>query len=321
MGRFFNREAGVVALVLLMAGTAAALALDVPIWAKFAIPAGTLALLHWVLTPWAQEKFLEFYTGSFRYESALRLALDIREAAMERQSRQSADLNVAFVQMACGRYELALKRLRTIITTREHPITKSIVDGITGYCLAYLGTDLAEAEKLISSSLETQPEEGTFVVFLALLRLRQGRFEEAKLLLEKSAALDSDPDLPHAGERQYLMAHALAGMGETARAQELLNQVAQGNPKSHFTILAKQGLDKRLMAGSTAKTSSETAEKTDSPEASPAPSSAEAAIPAADVQGEKALPETVQAKPAADNNADAAASSQPASPESPSAQA
>lgn len=294
MGRFFNREAGLVALVLLLVGTAAALALDVPVWAKFAIPAGVLALLHWVVTPWAQERILEFYTESFRYESALRLAMDIREAAMDRQTRQSADLNVAFVQMACGHYDLALKRLRTIITTREQPITKSIVEGITGYCMAYLGTDLAEAEKLISASIATQPEEGTFVVFLALLRLRQGRFEEAKLLLEKSVALDGDPDLPHAGERQYLMAHALAGMGETARSQEALNQAAQGNPRSHFTMLAKQGLDRRLMSGSAAapkeEASAQTPETAETPETKPlsAAPEAPAALPAKPEESEPA---------------------------------
>lgn len=287
MGRFFNREAGVVALVLLLAGVAAAIAMDASLWIRLAVGVGPLVVLHWFVTPLAQEKLLEFYTESFRYESALRLAMDIRESSMDRQSRQSADLNVAFVQMACGHYDMALKRLRTIITTKEQPITKSIVEGITGYCMAYLGKDLDEAEKLISSSLEAQPKEGMFVTFLALLRLRQGRFEEAKLLLEKSMELDSDPELPHAGERPYLMAHALSGMGELARAQELLNQVAEGNPKSHFTILAKQGLDRRLMGNAAPKAEEPKAEQTEQKELAAAPSEANA-LPAAATDAEKA---------------------------------
>ncbi len=222
MGRFFNREAALVALSLLIAGIALALALDVPIWAKVVIPIAVLAILHWPLTIAAQEKMLETYTERGHYARALELALAIRDSSPDRQSRQRAALNVAFVHMARGDYENALNNLRGIVTTSEHAALKAVVEGTTGYCLAQLGRDLPEAERLILASLQAQPEEAIFVTFLAIVRLRQGNFAEAEKLLEKSLALDPDPKIPHPGERAYLMALALEGQGEAAKAEAQL---------------------------------------------------------------------------------------------------
>ncbi|MDR0965362.1 MAG: tetratricopeptide repeat protein [Myxococcales bacterium] len=222
MGRFFNREAAVVALILLVAGVAVALLVDVQLWIKLLIPLATLAILHWPMTILSQEKFLSFYIDHGRYARALDLALAIRESSPDRRSRQRASLSVAFVQMASGDYENALKNLRTIVATKEQVALKSVVGGTTGYCLAQLGRDLPEAERLIKASLATQPEEGIFVTFLALVRLQQGRFVEAGELLDKSLALEPDPKLPHLGERSYMKALVFEGLGDLAKRDEQL---------------------------------------------------------------------------------------------------
>lgn len=222
MGRFFNREAAFVALALLAVGVASALYLDVPIWAKVVIPVAVLAILHWPVTIATQERILEAYTERGLYDRALALALDIRESSPDRKTRQRASLNVAFVHMARGDYENALKNLRTIVVATEQAVFKAVVDGATGYCLAQLDRDLPEAERLVLSSLRAQPEEAIFVSFLALVRLKQGNFAEARQFLEKSFALDPDPALPHPGERAYMMALALEGLGERAKSREQL---------------------------------------------------------------------------------------------------
>lgn len=222
MGRFFNREAALVALALLAVGIASALCLDVPIWAKVVIPIAVLAILHWPVTIATQEQILEAYTERGLYDRALALALDIRESSPDRKTRQRASLNVAFVHMARGDYESALRNLRAIVVVTEQAVFKAVVNASTGYCLAQLDRELSEAEQLIQSSLRAQPEEAIFVTFLALVRLKQGNFAEAKRLLDRSFALDPDPKLPHPGERAYMMALALEGLGEMASANEQL---------------------------------------------------------------------------------------------------
>ena len=242
MGRFFNREAGCGALLLLLVGLVAALSFDVPIWAKVVIPVGVLAVFHWPLAIFAQDKFLEFYIERGFYDRALALALDIRESSLDRRSRQQAALNVAFVHMARGDYENALKNLRTIVTTKEHAALRSVVEGTMGYCLAQLGRDLPEAERLITASVQAQPKESIFTAFLALLRFRQGELAEAGALLDKSLALDPDPRLPHPGERAYLRALIDEGQGEQIRAEAQLRLAEQVGGRCHFGKLAAERL-------------------------------------------------------------------------------
>lgn len=224
MGRFFNREAAGVALCLLVISGLVAVFVEVPIWAKVVIPIATLAILHWPVTIFAQEHILNFYTERGHHDRALALALDIRDSSLDRRSRQRASLNVAFVHMARGDYENALKNLRTIVTTSEYPALKSVVDGTTGYCLAHLGRDLPEAERSIQASLKLQPDGAVFVTFLALVRLKQGHFKEAEELLEKSFALDPNPKLPHPGERAFMKALILEGLGETEKSLDQLKR-------------------------------------------------------------------------------------------------
>lgn len=227
MGRFFNREAAIVALALLVVGVVCALFVEVPVWAKVAIPVTVLAVLHWPLTISFQDWILEVYTERGCFDRALTLALAIREAAMDRKSRQRAALNVAFVHMARGDYANALANLRTIVVTSEQAAYKAVIDGLTGYCFAQQGGDLVEAERLVQSSLAAQPEEANFVTFLSLIRLKQGRYEEARALLEKSIALDPDPKDPHPGERAYMMGLILERLGETANARKHLEQASR----------------------------------------------------------------------------------------------
>lgn len=239
MGRFFNREALASALVLLLVGALIGYFSPLDTWIRIAIVIGIPAIFHWPIAIWVQDKFLNLYVEHCRYDSALRLAVSAKEAAMDRWSRQDATLNLAFVQLAQGNYDAALRNLKSIIVTHDHPITKCVVNGVTGYCLARMGKDLDKAEELVAAGIEALPEDGLFVIFLALIRLRQGRFEEAKLLLEKAQELEDDPSQPHPGELPFMMAQALAGMGDMVQAKACLEASAAANPRAIFTIQAK----------------------------------------------------------------------------------
>lgn len=224
MGRFFNREAAVVAVCLLAAGVAIGFTAGLRPWIVAAVSVGVVALLHWPLTIAFQGWLLEFYVEQGKLQRALELAIEIRDSAMVRSERQKAIIDVAFVHLARGDYEHALKNLRGVITTSEKSTTKSVVDASIGYSLAHLGTDLEQAETLVQGAIARTPTEPLFVYFLGLVRFKQGRLAESKDLIEKSLAEEADPKLPYPGERPYVLAQVLKGLGDAGAARTELEK-------------------------------------------------------------------------------------------------
>ena len=224
MGRFFNREAALVALSLLVAGVAIGLTAGLRPWIVAAVSVGLVAVLHWPLTMAFQGWVLEFYVEHNKLERALGLALEIRDSSVLRRERQKAMIDVALVHLARGDYDNAIKNLRGVVTTTEMAATKAVVNGSWGYSLAHLGRDLEQAEELIQSALRSAPEEPLFGYFLGLLRFKQGRLAEAKELMEKSIAEEPDPKLPYPGERSYVLAQVLEALGDAGAARAELEK-------------------------------------------------------------------------------------------------
>lgn len=224
MGRFFNREAGMVALALLLTGLGISLLAGLEPWLVGAVTAGIVALFHWPVTLWFQNWILGFYTEHDRTDRALELAIQIRDSSVLRRDRENALLQVAFIHCARGTYPHALENLNRIVTSSLKPMTKTVVEATTAYTLAWLERDLPRAEALIQSSIKAFPQEPLFGFFLGLVRFKQNRHAEAKELILKSLQEDPSPKDPHPGERPYVLAQVLKALGDTAGAKAELEK-------------------------------------------------------------------------------------------------
>lgn len=222
MGRFFNREAAFVAVALVLAASGVGVLAGLRPSFVAAMSAATVLLLHWPLTIGFQDRVLSYYLEHEKFDRALALAIEIRDSAVVRSERDRAHLNVAFVHLARGKYELALESLRKVVTQKGKPAFKNIVDASTAYCLAHLERELATADSLLDDVLKGEgPTDPLFGYIQGLLRAKQGRLSEARELIEKSLAEEGDLTLPYPGERPYVLAQVLGKLGETqaARAQ------------------------------------------------------------------------------------------------------
>lgn len=237
MGRFFNREAAIVAAGLLLTTLAIGLLSDLQPWVIAASTAGALALLHWPVTIWFQEQALEFYTKHGRTQRALELAVQIRDSAMTKRERDKATIDLALVHLERGDYESALRNLRSIVTSSLKPVMKAVVDGNLGYALGHLGRDLEEAEKRVQSAIQSVPEEPLFEYFLGLVRLKQERPAEARDLIRRSLEREPDDELPYPGEREYVLGLAFKALGEADEARRHFERAAKA--KSRFAELAR----------------------------------------------------------------------------------
>lgn len=240
MGRFFNREAGMVALSLLVAGVAVGLVAGLKPWLVVAVTVGVVAILHWPLTLSFQSWVLEYYVEHQKLQRALELAIEIRDSAMIRREREKAHIDVAFVHFARGDYEHALQNLNKVVTSSLKPATRAVVDGSTAYGLAWLERDLPRAEELAQKSIAAFPTEPLFGYFLGLVRFKQKRFAEAKELIAKS--LEGEPDVkqPHPGERPYVLALTLKELGDKDAAKASLERAKAANGR--FAELAAKEL-------------------------------------------------------------------------------
>ncbi len=239
MGRFFNREAAVVAVGLLVAGVAVGLIAGLKPWLVVAVTVGIVALLHWPLTLSFQSWVLEYYVEHQKLERALALAIEIRDSAMIRREREKAHIDVAFVHFARGDYEHALQNLNKVVTSSLKPATRAVVDGSTAYALAWLERDLPRAEELAQKSIAAFPTEPLFGYFLGLVRFKQKRLAEAKELIAKSLENEPDLKLPHPGERPYVLALVLRELGDAEAAKASLEK-ARSVPGRFASLAAKE---------------------------------------------------------------------------------
>ncbi len=197
MGRFFNREAAFVAVALLVAavGVGAIAGLRPSFIAGLA--AAAVLLLHWPLTLGFQDWVLAYYVEHEKLDRALALAMEIRDSAVVRSERDKAHLNVAFVHLARGKYELGLENLRKVVTQKGKPAFKNVVEASTAYCLAHLERDLGTADALLEGVLKGEgPVDPLFVYFLGLVRAKQGRLAEARELIRRIARRRGGPEAP-----------------------------------------------------------------------------------------------------------------------------
>jgi len=239
MGRFFNREAALVAGGLLVAGVAIGLLAGLKPWLVAVVTVGLVALLHWPLTLAFQSWMLEVYTEHGRLQRALDLALQIRDSATLRRERHKAYVDVAFVHLARGDYEHALQNLSKVIVSSLKPATRAVVEGSTAYALAWLERDLSRADELAQRSVAAFPSEPLFGFFLGLVRFKEGRLAEAQELVSKSLETEPDPKLPHPGERTYVLAQVQSALGERDAARASLEK-ARGARGRFGELAAKE---------------------------------------------------------------------------------
>lgn len=240
MGRFFNREAAMVAVGLLLAGLAVGFIAGLKPWMVAAITVGVVALLHWPLTLSFQAWALEYYLEHGKLERALQLAMEVRDSSMTRREREKACIDVAFVHFARGDYEHALQNLNKVVPSNLKRTTKAVVEASTGYALAYLERELPRAEGLIQGAMASVPQEPLFGFFLSVVRLKQRRFAEARELIGKSLETEPDLKLPHPGERPYILAQVLKGLGDEAAARAELEKAKA--TRGRFAELAAREL-------------------------------------------------------------------------------
>ena len=151
MGRFFNREAAVVAAGLATAGALLGLISGLKDWQAAALTVGIVALAHWPVTIWFQSSILEIYVSRGNLHRALDLAIEIRDSALIRRDREKAHIDVAFVHFARGDYEHALQNLNKIVSSALKPATKAVVEASTAYALAWLERELSRMKMHIKS--------------------------------------------------------------------------------------------------------------------------------------------------------------------------
>lgn len=224
MGRFFNREAGIVAISIFVVAIGVALLAEARPWVVAASAVAAVGLVHWPMTLWFQDWIITYYVEKKDYDNAVRLGLTVRDSAMTRSERVKATIDLALVHIARFDYENAAANLRRVVPAQLKPVIKAVVDGNLGYCLAHLDRDLDQAEEYIQAAIKNAPQEPLFTYFLGLVRMKQARPAEARDLIADSLKREPDTDLPCPGERAWAMAQVLKALGDAPAARAELEK-------------------------------------------------------------------------------------------------
>jgi tetratricopeptide (TPR) repeat protein len=140
------------------------------------------------------------------------------EAAFQRAIQRNPNIastydDYARLLVIVGRYDGAKNRYEQAILL--NPVSSSHLSGL-GVLYAGLGR-LSEAETLLQKALKFDKENPEASVWLADVRQKQGRFDDAVRIMERAVFSVDDPEL---AMRSFLgIAYALAGRMDDARKQ------------------------------------------------------------------------------------------------------
>jgi tetratricopeptide (TPR) repeat protein len=171
-----------------------------------------------------------------RYEEALR---DAEQQIARSPNDSSGHLHRAEAAKLMGRFDEAIRSYREVlrIDTTDAAAREGIALSFT-----YLKRDPQEARRIMEEALQNYPQIQEFqALALAFILLREGRREEALRLFEDNLVLletrfrddYTDPD-PLLADTLFQYAELSAAAGDTARANDLRQQLLQWAPGSIF---------------------------------------------------------------------------------------
>lgn len=193
------------------------IALGVVVWAIVVFPRPATRLQDWLF---------ERALSKARYDTALRLAIAMREGAYNRYLQALAEFDVGLVQLAKGAPVDAERVFARIDRKRVKGRTRLLVG--TYHALARLRATEDEARKvdaardLVGVCTEAADQLGDNANFLAARAegcLAMNHLAVARALIEESLERDPDPSDPSPGERHLLL-------GRIASAQEDMEAAA-----------------------------------------------------------------------------------------------
>lgn len=164
------------------------------------------------------------------YQGALRL---LNAAITAQPDAHELLLERSLVADYVGDYARGEADLRQYLTHR--PGDASALNAL-GYSLANRSGQLIEAEKLILSALEIDPENPAFIDSLGWLRFRQGRHAEAVTLLAQAHGRFPDPEV----SAHYVEALWLSGA--RAKARSIFDAALQLSPDDEGLLALKKKL-------------------------------------------------------------------------------
>ncbi|MDI6641667.1 MAG: tetratricopeptide repeat protein [Elusimicrobiota bacterium] len=124
-----------------------------------------------------------------------------------------------------GRFENSIKYFRKVIELDEK---NSAALNYLGYSFADRNINLDEAEMLIKKALELEPENGAYIDSLGWVYFRQGKYAEAKALLEKAVLKLEDPVIyEHLGDVEKVLCDT-----DKEKAMEYYRKALKLDPKN-----------------------------------------------------------------------------------------
>lgn len=232
----FARFTTLEAVLLLVAGLAL---FGAGSWAAGLGPGWTSALLAaWVLVAYGpllvrlQDRLLEFYLGSGRFQRALVLAGAIRDSATKARGRDLAEFDVGLVHLARGAPADAARSFGRI---EKHLLQERTRLLVAMYQALALLRSAAETDRqarapaagdAARAALAAFGEDAQLLAVEAEALLAAGAPEAAFASLERSLALDPDPRDPSPGERHLLFARAALATGRPEAARRALSIAA-----------------------------------------------------------------------------------------------
>lgn len=152
-------------------------------------------------------------------DRALKVAVDIREAAPNRKFKDIASLDVAMVHAACGRFDDTLRNLEGVNAFALGEATRALIFLNRAWARAWLEKDLDKAAEEVAEARKLAPDEGLIDYLDGLVRFKKGDAAGARPLVERSLEKEPDPGLPVPGERPMVLARILEALGEDASAR------------------------------------------------------------------------------------------------------
>jgi tetratricopeptide (TPR) repeat protein len=186
-------------------------------------------------------KYLELIAANTSTEEAFKLAFQTEMESLEKELKRYVQSETFRVQFATFR-----KRLEFDKEFKSSPISEAEAEGYLGDLLLHTH-ELNAAEARLQQALALDPQVSMAQASLGMLRIRQGRFSEAKKLLGQAVADRSSTYLTHYYYAYALCQEGVGGLGgvtsypaetvKTVRAE--LRRAIELNPdytESHYLL-------------------------------------------------------------------------------------
>lgn len=193
-----------------------------------------------------QERLFERSLSRARYDDALRLAVAMRDGAINPTLRELAAFDVGLVHLARGAPSDAERVFSRLDRRRLRDRTRLVAG--TYHALARVrcrdegdARDQAARElvAVAGEALEKIGEDANVLAARAEGHLALNELEEAWTVLQRSLELDADPQDPSPGERHVLLGRIAAARGDASAAREAWQVAAALDTSTPFVLRAR----------------------------------------------------------------------------------